>query len=418
MDVLSELVVEAKAGDVEAYGRLVQATQAMVYGVAMSVLRDPAAAQDASQHAFLRAFRRLDDLQEPAAFTGWLRRIAITTALNARRTRRRTFLRLDDIPEVPVLDESETRWSDAQRFSLSAALLTLTAVERQICDRKYHGGWSTARLAAHSGIDEAAMRKRLQRIRDKLRKEMEVAEQRAIRPEDIRPDFPAKVVELLARPRLTDLPDNPVGKALEVLRGVYPDFTEQPLPEVVDLADATAIVADAIYVDLHELQRIDESRILRYDLTLPLLMTVRYEGRPLRIFAAGKAYRAGRIDATHLEAFHQAEVLWIDERRNLDPWHLTGRVLQSADRLFPGRSLKIIPTDFPMCTQAWELAVEGDGHWYEVLAWGVFTERIVRHFGGDPERHIAAGVGHGLERLAMVRYGIDDIRKVEAANVA
>jgi RNA polymerase sigma factor (sigma-70 family) len=418
MESISELVVCAKAGDVEAYGRLVEATQAMVYGVALSVLRDPAAAQDAAQQAFLRAFRRLDDLQEPAAFPGWLRRIAITTALNMKRLRRRTFLRLDDVPEVPVLDETETRWSEGQRLRLSAALLTLSPAERQICDRKYHGAWSTARLAAHYGIDDAAMRKRLQRIRDKLRKEMEVAEQRAIRPEDIRPDFPAKVVELLARPRLTDLPENPVGKALEVLRTVYPEFTEQALPEVVDLADASAIADDAIYVERRELQHIDESRILRYDLTLPLLMTVRYDGRPLRIFATGKAYRAGRVDATHLEAFHQAEVLWIDERQSLDPWQLTGRVLQSADRLFPGRPLKIIPTDYPMCSQAWELAVEEDGHWCEVLAWGIFTDRIVRHLGADPERHIAVGVGHGLERLAMVRYGIDDIRKIEVASVA
>ena len=61
-------------------------------------------------------------------------------------------------------------------------------------------------------MDEPAMRKRLQRIRDKLRKEMEVSEQRGIRPEEIRPDFPAKVVELLARPQLTDSPENPVGR--------------------------------------------------------------------------------------------------------------------------------------------------------------------------------------------------------------
>ena len=61
-----------------------------------------------------------------------------------------------------------------------------------------------------------------------------------------------------------------------------------------------------------------------------------------------------------------------------------------------------------MCSQAWELEVEDDGQWSEVLAWGVFTDRIVRHLGGDPSRHIAVGVGYGLERLAMLRYGIDD----------
>ena len=68
----------------------------------------PVLAEDAAQEAYLRAYRRLADLDEPAAFAGWLRRIVITVAINMRRSRRRTLLRLDDIPEVPVLDEAET----------------------------------------------------------------------------------------------------------------------------------------------------------------------------------------------------------------------------------------------------------------------------------------------------------------------
>ena len=418
-DVLSDLVVRAQAGDVEAYGRLVHATQTMAYAVARGVLRDSALAQDATQQAYLRAFRHLGDLQDPAAFPGWLRRTVITVALNLRRARRVTLLRLDDVPEVPVLDEAETRWSELQRHRLAAALLTLTPEERQLCDRRYHGHWTTARLASNAGVDEAAMRKRLQRVRDKLRKEMEMTEQRGIRPEEIRPELPAKVVELLARPRLTDLPENPVGRTLELLRPAYPEFTDQTLPEVVDLAEARKTIAnDAVYVDPLELHRVDEGRILRYDLTLPLLLTVRYTGEPLRLWTSGKAYRAGQVDAMHLEAFHQAEALWLDERERLNPWQMTGRVLQSVDRVLPGRTVKIVPTEYAMCSQAWELEVDNDGQWSEVLAWGVFTDRIMRHLGGDPTRHIAVGVGYGLERLAMLRYGIDDARKIDVASVA
>ncbi len=419
MKSINQLVVAAQAGDVNAYGRLVNLTQTMAYGVAKGVLRDATVAQDAVQQAYLRAFRRLSDLQEPAAFPGWFRRIVITVALNMRRARRLTLLRLDDLPEVPVLDEAETRWSELQRYRLASALLALTADERQVCDRRYHGQWSVARLARQAGIDEAAMRKRLQRIRDKLRKEIEMAEQRALRPEDMRSDLPAKVVELLARPQLTDLPENPVGRILEGLRQVYADFVDQTLPEVVDLTKArTSIATDAMYIEPSELHRIDEARILRYDLTLPILMTVRYEGQPLRIWASGKAYRLCQVDATHLDAFHQAEALWLDERERLNQWQMTARVLQSVDRVLPGRTVKIVPTEYAMCSQAWELEVETDGHWSEVLAWGVFTDRIVSHLGGDPKRHTAIGVGYGLERLAMLRYGIDDIRKLDVASVA
>jgi hypothetical protein len=326
---------------------------------------------------------------------------------------------LDDVPDVPVLDEAETHWFEAQRHRLAAALLTLSHEERMLCDRRYHGHWSTVRLATDAGVGEAVMRKRLQRIRDKLRKEIEMAEQREIPPGAIRPDFPTRVVELLARPRLTDLPENPVGRTLAQLRSVFSDFTDQSLPEVVDLAEAQkTIAADAMYVDALELHRIDDRRILRYDLTLPLLLTIRYDGHPLRIWAAGKAYRRCQVDATHLEAFHQAEVFWLDDRANLDPWQMTGRVLQSVDRVLPGRVVKIVPTDYPMCSQAWELAVDDDGHWSEVLAWGVFTDKIVSHVGADPTRHMAVGVGYGLERLAMLRYGIDDARKIDVASVA
>jgi phenylalanyl-tRNA synthetase alpha subunit len=86
--------------------------------------------------------------------------------------------------------------------------------------------------------------------------------------------------------------------------------------------------------------------------------------------------------------------------------------------VLPRRTVKIVPTQYSMCSEAWELEVEDDGQWSEVLAWGVFSDRIVSHLGGDPARHRAVGVGYGLERLAMQRYRIDDIRKIDVASVA
>ena len=84
-----------------------------------------------------------------------------------------------------------------------------------------------------------------------------------------------------------------------------------------------------------ELHRVDDRRILRYDLTLPLLLSGALRRRPLRIWSAGKAIGSVSIDAMHLEAFHQAEVLSVDERSRLDPWQVTGRVLRSVDRRCP-----------------------------------------------------------------------------------
>jgi RNA polymerase sigma-70 factor, ECF subfamily len=418
---LNDLVTAARAGDVAAYGRLVQATQAMSLAVAASVLRDPGGAEDAVQEAYLRAYRRLGDLEEPAAFPGWLRRIVMTAALNLRRVRRVTLLDLDDVLSAPVLDESETRWSDAQRHRLAAALLTLSAEERRICDRRYHGGWSLARLAAAAGMTETTMRKRLQRIRNRLRQhieaeEIEMVKERGVDPEAVAAHLPGKIVELLASPRLTDIPENPVGQMLRQLRAAFPEFTELPLPEIVDLGEAVA--KEAMYLKPSELHRVDASRILRYDLTLPLLLTARYEGQPIRVWSSGKVYRVCEAGVSHLEAFHQLEVLWLEAREKADRWQLTGRVLESVECALPGRSVKIVPVQYPMCERAWELEIDDNGKWMEVLAWGVFADRIVAHLGGDPARHVAMGVGYGLERLAMLRYGIDDIRKIDVARVA
>jgi RNA polymerase sigma-70 factor (ECF subfamily) len=418
VEPLAELVVRARQGDLDAYGRLVQATQVMAYAVAVGILRDRELAEDAAQESFLRAYRRIGTLHDPAAFAGWLRRIVVTVALNMRRARRATLLCLDEV-DVPILDESEGTWTEAQRYRLASALLTLTVDERLVCDRRYHGRWSVQRLAEHAGVDETTMRKRLQRIRDKLRREVEMSEQRQVQASDMPADMPAQVVELLARPQLTELPENPVGRVREVLRTLFTEFQCMDLPEVIDFAEARQTIGDvALYVDPTELHRVDDRRILRYDLTLPLMLTARFRGTPMRLWSSGKVYRRCQADATHLEAFHQAEVLWVDEQSALDAWRATAQVLRSVETILPRRAVKIVPTNYPMCTQAWELEIETEAGWSEVLAWGVFNEAMVRHLGADPARHTAVGIGYGLERLAMLRYTIDDIRKIEVARVA
>ena len=133
--------------------------------------------------------------------------------------------------------------------------------------------------------------------------------------------------------------------------------------------------------------------------------------------ATGKVYRARRLDTTHLEAFHQAEVFWFDERGRVDPWVFAGRILQALHTVLPGRAVKLVTTQHAICREAWDVAVEQDGRWSEVLGFGLFTDAIVRGLGADPEHHAAIGLGCGLERVAMLKYGIDDIRKVEAARV-
>jgi RNA polymerase sigma-70 factor (ECF subfamily) len=412
-------VQAARAGNLTAFAWLVRATQEMAYAVAWQVLRQESDAQDAVQEAYLRAFRHLPDLVDPEAFPGWLRRIVVAAALNHRRRSRGLWLQLEDPGAPPVLDADEQRWTEGQQRLLARALLTLTRGERHLCELHYHAGWTAERLARNEGVDPATMRKRLQRIRDKLRKEVEMDEKRAVSGHPMAEDLPTNIIELLARPRLVDLPDNPVAQVIASVLGAFPGFSTIELPEEVDLDLATRrLGGDAVYIERSKLQRIEGERVLRYDLTLPLLLTARWGGSAQRLLAAGKVYRCESESATHLEAFHQLELFAVDGRGAIDAWAFAGRILDAIDRALPRSEVRMTPTEYPMCARAWSLDVRRDDEWIEVMAWGEYAEWVVRAIGAEPDRHIALGAGFGLERIAALRYGIDDIRKIATARVA
>ncbi|MEI9948452.1 MAG: hypothetical protein WDO74_05580 [Pseudomonadota bacterium] len=70
------------------------------------------------------------------------------------------------------------------------------------------------------------------------------------------------------------------------------------------------------------------------------------------------------------------------------------------------------PTEYPVCRRAWSLDVLRDDQWLEVLGWGEYADWVVRGIGAVWERQTAVGAGMSLERLAGLRYSIDDIRKL------
>jgi len=416
---LSALVEAARTGDLTSFAALVRATQEMAYAVAWQVLRQEPDARDAVQEAYLRAFRRLGHLEEPEAFPGWLRRIVVAAALNQRRRTRTMWLQAEEPAAPAILDGVEQRWTEDQQRVLARALLTLSRDERRLCELHYHGGWTAERLARGQGVDAPAMRKRLQRIRDKLRKEVEMDEKRALGGHRLPENLPSHIIELLARPRLVDLPENPVSVVATTLRDAFPGFSTIELPEEVDLdAAVRRLGGDAVYIDRSKLQRIGEERVLRYDLTLPLLLAVRWEGATRSLAAAGKAYRRENESATHLEAFHQLEVFVIADRQAPDPVAFPGRILEAVDRVLDGPEVRITLTEYPMCARAWSLDVRREDEWVEVMAWGKYADWVLRALGADPARQVALGAGFGLERIAGLRYGIDDIRKIATARVA
>jgi phenylalanyl-tRNA synthetase alpha chain len=164
---------------------------------------------------------------------------------------------------------------------------------------------------------------------------------------------------------------------------------------------------DTFYVDLKDK---DGLPLLLRTHTSP--MQVRYARMhkpPIKVIAPGRTYRVDS-DATHSPMFHQVEGLWIDEHISFAD--LKGVYTDFLRRFFEDDNLEVRfrPSFFPFTEPSAEIDMKLKGRWLEISGSGQVHPAVVRNFGLDPERYIGFAFGSGLERLTMLRYGIDDLR--------
>jgi phenylalanyl-tRNA synthetase alpha chain len=134
----------------------------------------------------------------------------------------------------------------------------------------------------------------------------------------------------------------------------------------------------------------------------------------IRVIAPGRTYRVDS-DATHSPMFHQCEGLWIGENVSFKDLKV---VFTSFVRAFfetDEFDVRFRPSFFPFTEPSAEIDIafrSGPlaGRWLEVAGSGQVHPNVVRNYGLDPEQHIGFAFGMGPDRLAMLRYGIDDLR--------
>ena len=146
-------------------------------------------------------------------------------------------------------------------------------------------------------------------------------------------------------------------------------------------------------------------------------MQVRYarlHSPPIKVIAPGRTYRVDS-DATHSPMFHQVEGLWIDEHISFAD--LKGVYTDFLRRFFETDDLQVRfrPSFFPFTEPSAEIDMAFasgplKGEWLEICGAGEVHPSVVRNFGLDAERYIGFAFGSGLERLTMLRYGINDLR--------
>lgn len=134
---------------------------------------------------------------------------------------------------------------------------------------------------------------------------------------------------------------------------------------------------------------------------------------PLRMIAAGKVYRSDS-DQTHTPMFHQVEGLLIDEKASFAD--LKGTLAEFVRAFFERDfDMRFRPSYFPFTEPSAEVDIawhqaDGSTKWLEVLGCGMVHPTVLRNVGIDPEKYTGFAFGLGVERFAMLRYGVDDLR--------
>jgi len=164
---------------------------------------------------------------------------------------------------------------------------------------------------------------------------------------------------------------------------------------------------------MHDTFYFGDGRLLR---THTSGVQVRYMGEhapPLRMIAAGKVYRSDS-DQTHSPMFHQVEGLLVDEHATFAD--LKGTLSEFVRAFFERDfEMRFRPSYFPFVEPgaevdiAWQQA-DGSTRWLEVLGCGMVHPNVLKAVGIDPERYTGFAFGLGVERFAMLRYGVDDLR--------
>lgn len=247
---MTDTVRAARRGDRAAFERLVRTYASTVTAITLAVTGDPIAAQDLAQDAFLRAWRMLDTLEDPAAFGAWLSQIARNLARDQIRARRSSERILADELDPSAAEPADDLLSARQdRAEVRRALDVLPEETREVVLLTYWEEWSSGQVGERLGLSDAAVRQRLRRAREALGVELEPRFRTALR----RGALPAAVllVVLAALPsdaaaRPTSRSWRPAGVALVGVASVVAVWLNRPRPEVELVADIERVAPTSV----------------------------------------------------------------------------------------------------------------------------------------------------------------------------
>jgi phenylalanyl-tRNA synthetase alpha chain len=160
---------------------------------------------------------------------------------------------------------------------------------------------------------------------------------------------------------------------------------------------------------MHDTFYLDDANVLRTHTSPVQIHYMENKKPPLKIIAPGRVYRVDS-DATHSPMFHQVEGLWVDE--NISFANLKGVVQDFLQKFFERDDLTVRfrPSFFPFTEPSAEMDMSWNGGWLEIGGCGMVHPEVFKHVNIDSEKYRGFAFGLGVERLAMLRYGVNDLR--------
>ncbi len=161
---------------------------------------------------------------------------------------------------------------------------------------------------------------------------------------------------------------------------------------------------------MHDTFYIDPQHVLRTHTSPVQVRYMEAHQPPLKIISPGRVYRVDS-DATHSPMFHQVEGLWVDEEISFA--NLKGVVQDFLQRFFEQDDLQVRfrPSFFPFTEPSAEMDMSWKGGWLEIGGCGMVHPNVLKHVNIDSEKYLGFAFGLGVERLAMLRYGVNDLRQ-------
>jgi phenylalanyl-tRNA synthetase alpha chain len=160
---------------------------------------------------------------------------------------------------------------------------------------------------------------------------------------------------------------------------------------------------------MHDTFYFPGGKLLRTHTSPVQIRSMAEEGVPIRIMAPGRVYRCDS-DQTHTPMFHQVEGLVIDE--GISFAHLKAVLHQFVEAFFERKAeLRFRPSYFPFTEPSAEVDISwGEGKWLEILGCGMVHPNVLESAGVDSEKYTGYAFGMGIDRLAMLRYDVGDLR--------